>query len=82
MIETLNEARRNDRLYVRLLGSGDGAVVRGEALTGLPPSVAAVLDADRGAGVRRLRTAPLGAWEIPLDQAVTGIRTITLTLDE
>jgi hypothetical protein len=82
MIASLNEARRNDRLYVRLLSTGDGAVVRGEALTGLPPSVSAVLDADRGAGVRRLRTAPLGEWDVPLDQAVTGARTLTLTLDE
>jgi hypothetical protein len=82
MIDTLNATRRNDRLYVRLIGPGDGAVVRGEALTGLPPSVAAVLDADRGAGARRLRTTPLGEWEIPLDQAVTGTRTLTLTLDE
>jgi hypothetical protein len=83
MIATLNETRRNDRLYVRLLGSGAGAVIRGEALTSLPLSVLAVMASDRdGGGSVSIRTAPLGAWELPVDQVVTGFRTLTLTLDE
>ena len=83
MIDALNDARRNDRLYVRLLGSGAGAVVRGEALTSLPPSVLAVLESDRGGGgFASIRTAPLGEWEIPLGQVVKGSRTLTLTLDD
>jgi len=83
MIDALNETRRNDRLYVRLLGQAPGAVVRGEALTALPPSVLAVVDGDRaGAGSGSIRTATLGEWEIPLDQAVTGSRTLSLTLED
>jgi hypothetical protein len=68
---------------VRLIGSGAGAVVRGEALTGLPPSILAVMEANRdGTGIESIRTAPLGEWEIPVDHAVNGSRTLTVTLDD
>ena len=43
MIRVLNETRRNNRIYVRLLTGTPGAVVKGEAMTALPPSVLAVL---------------------------------------
>src|SRR5207245_9387864 len=46
-IRALTKARRNDSLYVRLLGPETGAVVKGETLSSLPPSVLAVLEADR-----------------------------------
>ena len=39
MIRVLNNARKNNRLYVRLLGRDQGAVVKGESLSSLPPSV-------------------------------------------
>ena len=44
LIDVLNAARRNDRLYVRLLAPSSGAVVDGQSLPGLPPSVLAVFD--------------------------------------
>src|SRR5947207_11216108 len=47
MIKILNETHRNNRVYVRLLTGTPGAVVNGEALTSLPPSVLAVLEGDR-----------------------------------
>ena len=48
--KSLNKARRNNTLYVKLLGSDAGAVVNGERLSSLPPSVLAVLEADRNGG--------------------------------
>ena len=50
MIRVLNNARKNNRLYVRLLGRDGGAVVKGESLPSLPPSVLAVLESDRNGG--------------------------------
>src|SRR6185436_11587623 len=44
MIRALNKARRNNILYVKLLGSEPGAVVNGELLSSLPPSVLGVLE--------------------------------------
>src|SRR2546427_2908302 len=47
MIRLLNKGRRNNTLYVKLLGSDAGAVVNGELLSSLPPSVLGVLESDR-----------------------------------
>ena len=47
IIRTLNKGRRNTSLYVKLLGSDAGAVVNGELLAALPPSVLGVLEGDR-----------------------------------
>jgi hypothetical protein len=83
MVRAFNKARKNNRLYVRLVSSDSGAVVEGEALGALPASVLAVLDGDRsGSGVSPLGTATLGEWDIPTDYAVSGVRTLTLSLDQ
>jgi hypothetical protein len=81
MIRALNKARRNDTLYVKLLGSGAGAVVNGELLSSLPPSVLAVLEADRYSGsFNPVRSGSLREWELPTEQAVSGWRTLTVTV--
>jgi hypothetical protein len=83
MMRTFNRARRNNRLYVRLTTPDSGAVVNGEPMAGLPPSVLSVLEADRNSGsVATLRTTTRGEWELALDFAVTGSRQLTLTLDQ
>ena len=83
MMRTFNRARRNNRLYVRLTSSDSGAVVNGEPMAGLPPSVLAVIEADRNSGtVGSLRTMTRGEWELALDFAVTGSRQLTLSLDQ
>jgi hypothetical protein len=82
MIRVLNETRRNNRIYVRLLTGTPGAVVNGEALTSLPPSVLSVLESDRSGGnFTPIRSAALGEWELPMDSAVTGTRVLSVDLD-
>jgi len=81
MIKILNQARRSNRLYVRLLSRDMGAVVQGESMPALPSSVLAVMQGDRAGGaVPSMQAATLGTWDIPLGQAVAGLRTLTLTL--
>jgi hypothetical protein len=83
MIRVLNNARKNNRLYVRLITRDGGAVVKGESLSALPPSVLAVMESDRdGGNFRPLQAALLGEWEIAADYAVTGSRTLTIPLQE
>jgi hypothetical protein len=78
----LNETRRNNRIYVRLVAGRAGAVVNGEAMTALPPSVLAVLEADRNGGsFTPIRSAALGEWEIATDSAVSGSRVLTINLE-
>ena len=82
LVKVLNDTRRNNRIYVRLLTGRAGAVVNGEAMTALPPSVLAVLEADRNGGsFTPIRSAPLGEWEIATDAAVSGSRVLTINLE-
>jgi hypothetical protein len=81
IIKTLNKGRRNNSLYIKLLGSDAGAVVNGELLSALPPSVLSVLEGDRNGGnFNPLHNATLGEWELPTEHAVTGSRTLTITV--
>jgi hypothetical protein len=83
MIRVLNNARKNNRLYVRLLGRDGGAVVKGESLSSLPPSVMAILESDRNGGsFRPLLNAVLGEYELTTEHAVNGSRTLSLTIEE
>src|SRR5260370_19569070 len=81
MNRALKNAPRNNILYIKLLGSDAGAVVKGERLSSLPPSVLAVLEADRNGGnFNPLHTATLGECELPTEQVVSGSRTLTITV--
>ncbi len=83
MIQLLNDAKKNNRLYVRMVTRDGGAVVRGESLAALPSSVLAVIESDRNGGsFRPLQSALMGEWEIVTGHAVTGSRTLTLSLEE
>ena len=83
IVRALNEARRNNRLYVRLLSPDAGAIVSGEQLPALPPSVLAVLETERTGGqFAPLRNATLGEWDIPIGYAVTGARFLTIPVGE
>jgi hypothetical protein len=82
LMRTLNTLRKNNRLYVRLLASDAGAVISGEPLSSLPPSVLGVLEADRSTGdFVPLRSATLGEWNLPTEFALVGSRMLTINLD-
>jgi hypothetical protein len=83
LIRTFNRARRSNRLYVRLSSPDEGAIVNGEPLAALPPSVLAVLEADRNSGTYSpLRNATRGEWEVPVELAISGSRQLTIALDQ
>lgn len=82
MIEALNTARKNNRVYVRLYSQDPGAVVRGQTLPSLPPSILAVLEGEgRGGSFTPLGSATLGEWEIESDHFVTGVRQLTINVE-
>ena len=82
MMRLLNATRRNNRIYVRLMTGAPGALVNGEAMTALPPSVLSVLEGDRNGGsFSPIRSAAVGEYEIPMDVAVVGARTLTIEVD-
>jgi hypothetical protein len=81
LIRRLNQARHGNRVYVRLVGSGSGAIVASETLPALPSSVLSVMEGDRaGSGGASTRQATLGEWEIRTSMAVSGQRTLTIAV--
>ena len=82
MLKLLNDTRRNNRIYIRLVSGTPGAVVNGEAMTALPPSVLGILESDRNGGsFTPIRSATVGQWELPMDGAVTGSRLLTVDIE-
>jgi hypothetical protein len=83
MIKSVNRGRRNDTLYVKLMSSDAGAVISGETLSSLPPSVLSVLEGERSGGnFNPLHNATLGEWELTTDHAVSGSKTLTITISQ
>jgi len=83
IVRTLNRSRRGNTIYVKLLGAEPGAVVKGEPLTALPPSVLGVLEGDRSGGsFNPLTNATLGEWQLPTEHAVSGSKTLSITVAE
>ena len=82
LIRSINALRHNNHVYARLLRADDGAIVRGEYLQSLPPSVLSVLGgAEQGVSVVPIRTAAVWDFEMPTDYAINGARVLTLTVE-
>jgi hypothetical protein len=81
LIRAINGLRRNNHLYARLMRADEGAIVGGEYLQSLPPSVLSVLGGgEHGGNVVPLRTAAVWEYDLTTDFAVTGSRVISLNV--
>jgi hypothetical protein len=80
LIRLLNNLRKNDHLYVRFFRQEPGAVVKGEGLPGLPPSILTILKSDRKAGaINSIRTSTLMEYELPAtNHLVAGAKALKL----
>lgn len=81
LVRALNKTPRANRIYVRLLADLPGAVVNGEAMGSLPPSVQSVFTDNRAGNSSILRQAVLGAWDRRLDVTVRGSRELSFSVD-
>jgi len=81
LIRAINALRRNNHVYVRLLRAEEGAIVGGEFLQSLPPSVLSVMGTAQGDDVVPTRTASIWEHDLPTEYAISGSRTLTLTLE-
>lgn len=80
LVKAINKRRKNDRLYVKLLRSDDGAVINNEELPSLPPSVRATLNSERTSG-GYIPVTVSSALEIELPPAkfvISGLRNISI----
>ncbi len=81
LIRVLNKTRRNNAVYVKLL-SADARRRRQRRAAVVAAAVGAVRA--RGRSQRRqfqpAHSATLGEWEVATDQAVSGVRTLSMTV--
>ena len=83
VIRELNALRKTDRLYVKVLSSSPGAVVEGEEMPSLPPSMMALLSTERSSDSHTSGTgsSPVGEFELQTsDLVIEGQRSLTLTV--
>ncbi len=81
LISVLNRERRNNRLYVTLLGSSPTMLVQDKVMPNVPASEINLLD-QRGGPASSLvvRESAAGEWSLPLDQIVQGSTSITIQI--
>ncbi|MBN2338206.1 MAG: hypothetical protein JXP48_06665, partial [Acidobacteria bacterium] len=82
LIGFINRMRRNDRLYLRFSRREPGAVMRGEGMPGLPPSILSVLQSERKSGaLTEIRTSTIAEYELPAsDDVIAGSRSVVIEI--
>jgi hypothetical protein len=81
LITVLNRERRNNRLYVTLLGSAPTLLVQDKVMPNLPASEINLLDQRGGpASSQVVRESAAGEWSLPLDQIVQGSSSLTIQI--
>jgi SpoIVB peptidase S55 len=80
LIKFINNLRKNDHLYVRFFRQEPGAVIKGEGLPGLPPSILSILKSERKVGaVTSINTSTLMEYEMPrTEYMVSGAKAMRL----
>jgi hypothetical protein len=82
LVRAINKLKKNNRLYVKVMRSGGGAIVNNEEMPILPPSVLATLGSQRtSGGYTPLSVATLSESTLPPSQfIVSGQQTITINV--
>src|SRR3984957_8423316 len=81
LITVLNRERRNNRLYVTLLGSAPTLLVQDKVMPNVPASEINLLDQRGGpASSVVVRESAAGEWSLPIDQIVQGSSSLTIQI--
>jgi hypothetical protein len=83
VIRELNKLRKNDRLYIKILSFEPGAVIGGQEMPSVPPSMAALINTDRSSSRSVSGTANSTVREYELPQSkfvIQGQRSLNLTV--
>jgi len=82
LVRAINKLKKNNRLYLKVMRAGTGAIVNNEEMPVLPPSVLATLDSQRtSGGYTALSVATLAEHELaPSQFIITGQQSITINV--
>jgi hypothetical protein len=81
IIKELNRLRKNDRLYIKILSDEPGAVIGGQELPSLPPSMVAVINSNRASSrsVSSMQSSTVREYELPQSKfVIQGQRSLNL----
>lgn len=82
LLQALNKTPQSDHLYIELRTSTPSAVLRGNELELLPPSVLSVLNADTESGnIVNLNQTTIGKWSLATDSVVSGSRILSVSIE-
>ncbi len=82
LVQAINKLKKNNKLYIKILRPGAGAIVNSEEMPTLPPSVLATLGSQRtSGGYSSLSVATLSEKELaPSQFLITGQQAITINV--
>ena len=80
LVRAINGLRHNNHLYARLIRPEAGAIVGGEYMQSLPPSVLSVLGSGES-GVVPIRTASVWDYDLPTPFALSGSRVLSVSVE-
>lgn len=82
LVKAINNMKKNDRLYVRLYRNQSGAIIAGEGLPNLPPSMLALYNSNKiSGGVHPIDQAIYTEHELgATDLVITGQQEITINI--
>jgi hypothetical protein len=82
LIKAINNIKKNDRLYIRLFRDQAGAVIGGEALPDLPPSLLVLYGSQKTSGdVKPIKKVIYIEHELPpTDYVLTGQRVVKVNI--
>jgi hypothetical protein len=82
LVRAINKLKKNNRLYLKVLRAGTGAIVNNEEMPVLPPSVLATLGSQRtSGGYTALSVATLAEHELaPSQFIISGQQSITINV--
>jgi len=82
LIRLLSSLRKNNRIYIKIIGSKPGLFIKGEELPNLPPTMKSMFSSSRAtsSAPTELKTSTLGQYQIPVPFVFQGLSVIPLKI--
>ena len=82
LIRLLSGLRKNNRIYIKIMGSKPGLFLKGEELPNLPPSMKSMFSSSRASSSSpmELTTSTLGQFQIPVPYVFQGLSVIPIKI--
>ena len=82
LIRLLGNLRKNNRIYLKIIGPKPGLFLQGEEMPNLPPTVKSMFSSSRAASSAptELKTSTLGQYQIPVPFVFQGLAVIPIKI--